>query len=66
MKKNNIVVVGLGYVGCSMSVLLAQKHNVASVDLNEDKVRISQGYYYLHRRWPWQNKKYNIPEKIMY
>ena len=38
MKKNNIVVVGLGYVGCSMSVLLAQKHNVASVDLNEDKV----------------------------
>ena len=38
MKKNNIVVVGLGYVGCSISVLLAQKHNVASVDLDEDKV----------------------------
>ena len=38
MKKSNIIVIGLGYVGCSMSVLLAQKHNVASVDLNIDKV----------------------------
>ncbi|MDB9985047.1 nucleotide sugar dehydrogenase [Gammaproteobacteria bacterium] len=38
MKKKNIVVIGLGYVGCSISVLLAQKHNVAAVDLNEDKV----------------------------
>ncbi len=35
---NNIVVVGTGYVGLSVAVLLAQDHNVTAVDIIEDKV----------------------------
>lgn len=38
MSKKNIIVIGLGYVGCSMSVLLSQKHNVAAVDIDKSKV----------------------------
>jgi len=37
-KKFNITVVGLGYVGMSMSVLLAQKNKVIALDINKDKV----------------------------
>lgn len=37
-RKNKIVVVGLGYVGCSMAVLLAQNNTVVAVDIDEEKV----------------------------
>lgn len=38
MDKKNIAIVGLGYVGYSLSVLLARKHNVCSVDIDKQKV----------------------------
>ena len=38
MKKNNIIIIGLGYVGCSLSVLLAQNNKVAAVDIDKNKV----------------------------
>ena len=34
----NIVVVGLGYVGLSLAVLLSQKHNVIGMDINESRI----------------------------
>ena len=34
----NITVVGTGYVGFSLSVLLAQKHNVIALDIDEKRV----------------------------
>lgn len=37
-KKLNITVVGLGYVGVSMAVLLAQKNNVIALDINLERV----------------------------
>jgi UDPglucose 6-dehydrogenase len=37
--KKKIVVIGLGYVGCSMSVLLAQHNTVIAVDIDKDKVK---------------------------
>ena len=37
-RKNKIVVIGLGYVGCSMAVLLAQNNTVVAVDIDEAKV----------------------------
>ena len=40
MKKNKIVVVGLGYVGLSNSILLALNNTVIGVDTNIDKVNI--------------------------
>ena len=36
----NIAVVGMGYVGLSNAILLAQKHSVKAVDINEDKVNM--------------------------
>ena len=40
MKKHKIAVAGLGYVGLSMAVLLAQRHTVTAVDVVESKVRM--------------------------
>ena len=37
--KKFIVVVGLGYVGISLSVLLSQRHKVAGVDISPEKVQ---------------------------
>ena len=34
-----IVVVGLGYVGASLAVLISQYHQVRALDLNPDRVR---------------------------
>ena len=33
-----IVVVGLGYVGCSLAVLLAQKNKVIAIDIDDQKI----------------------------
>ena len=40
MKKNKIVVVGMGYVGLSNSILLALNNTVIAVDINIDKVNL--------------------------
>lgn len=36
---HKIAVIGSGYVGMSLAVLLSQKHNVEIVDIDEDKVK---------------------------
>ena len=38
MDKLNITIVGIGYVGMSLSVLLSQEHNVVAHDIDEKKV----------------------------
>ena len=38
MKKPKICIVGLGYVGTAMAVLLAQKNEVTAYDINQEKV----------------------------
>lgn len=40
MKKYKITVVGAGYVGMSLSVLLAQKHQVTLFDIDPEKVEL--------------------------
>ncbi len=41
-----IAVAGTGYVGLSLSVLLAQRHQVAAVDVLQKKVdKINQGAF---------------------
>ena len=37
--KHKITVIGSGYVGMSLAVLLSQKHSVEVVDIDEDKVK---------------------------
>ena len=40
----NIVVVGMGYVGCSLAVLLAPEHRVTAIDIDKAKItKLSQG-----------------------
>ena len=35
-----IAVAGMGYVGMSLAVLLAQRHEVWAVDISEERVRL--------------------------
>jgi UDPglucose 6-dehydrogenase len=35
-----ITIVGLGYVGLSLSILLSQKHNVIGYDINHDRIKL--------------------------
>lgn len=40
----NITIIGSGYVGMSLAVLLAQKHNINIIDIDKEKVeKINQG-----------------------
>ena len=36
----NITVVGLGYVGMSLAVLLARQHRVTAIDIDEERVAL--------------------------
>ncbi len=38
MKRYNIVIVGIGYVGMGVGVMLSTRHNVTMVDVVKDKV----------------------------
>ncbi len=38
MKEYNISIVGAGYVGLSLAVLISQRHKVSLIDINKDKV----------------------------
>lgn len=40
MNNKNIVVIGLGYVGLSISVLLARRHKVVALDTDERKISL--------------------------
>lgn len=40
MNIKNVTVVGLGYVGFSLSVLIAQKYNVIGLDTNQKKINL--------------------------
>jgi len=40
LKKHNITVVGLGYVGLSNAILLSQHNTVYAVDIVEEKVKL--------------------------
>ena len=37
-EKHKITIVGLGYVGMSLAVLLGRSHNVVALDIDEDRV----------------------------
>lgn len=52
MMKHKIAVAGLGYVGLSMAVLLAQRNTVTAVDVVEEKVRMVND-----RRSPLQDRE---------
>ena len=52
MMKHKIAVAGLGYVGLSMAVLLAQRNTVTAVDVVEEKVRLVN-----ERRSPLQDRE---------
>ena len=52
MMKYKIAVAGLGYVGLSMAVLLAQRNTVTAVDVVEEKVRMVND-----RRSPLQDRE---------
>jgi len=43
MKKKNIAVVGLGYVGTALALLLAKSHKVTGCDIDEYKISSFNG-----------------------
>lgn len=52
MEKNmNITVAGIGYVGLSIAILLAQNHTVTLIDVVEEKVNLIN-----HRESPLQDE----------
>lgn len=40
MKNYKIAVVGIGYVGLSLAVILTQNHKVYAADINPEKVEL--------------------------
>lgn len=38
MRKNKIMIIGLGYVGLSLAVLLAQNNDIIAIDVDKDKI----------------------------
>ena len=35
-----ITIIGMGYVGISLSILISQKHKVTGVDINQEKIKL--------------------------
>ena len=35
----NIAIIGFGYVGMSLPILLSKKHNINIIDIDEEKVK---------------------------
>ena len=35
-----ITIIGMGYVGISLSILISQKHKVIGVDINQEKIKL--------------------------
>ena len=52
MKKFKIAVAGTGYVGLSLSVLLAQHNQVMAVDIVQSKVDMMRFFKHLKRNSP--------------
>ena len=48
----NITIVGTGYVGLSIAVLLSQKHSIVALDVDEKKVQLIN-----HKQSPIEDKE---------
>ena len=55
MKNYKIAVAGTGYVGLSLSVLLAQHNQVMAVDIVQAKVDMINNHKYSYRRYALRN-----------
>lgn len=51
-KKENIVIIGAGYVGLANALLLARNHNVTLLDIDQEKIkRINDKQYFIHNKF---------------
>lgn len=51
-KKENIVIIGAGYVGLANALLLARNHNVILLDIDQEKIkRINDKQYFIHNKF---------------
>lgn len=50
-KKLNITVVGFGYVGMSLSLLISQEHKVKVLDIDKSKVNLVNSGIFIKRHY---------------
>ena len=51
-KKENIVIIGAGYVGLANALLLARNNNVTLLDIDQEKIkRINDKQYFIHNKF---------------
>lgn len=59
-KKENIVIIGAGYVGLANALLLARNHNVTLLDIDQEKIkRINDKQYFIHNKFSDDYVKHN-------
>ena len=66
MENYKIAVAGTGYVGLSLSVLLAQHNQVMAVDIVQAKVDMINNHKWMRAKWSAPIRKYwKISEQMM-
>ena len=60
-----IAVIGIGYVGLSNAIVLAQKNEVVLVDIVEEKINLSVSVIFFHLIKKIKQDNFHIGENVL-